>query len=112
MIIRAWFDEDDTLRCASQVCGEDCPRWNECGWYDASFTDAEQPPVPQHLVCAVALPESDPFRAALYLAYRALTEGMADVPTEGRDPRCARLRAEAKREIRRVLGMGEDSIAD
>ncbi len=42
---------------------------------------------------------------ALRLAYRALTEGM----TEGRDPRCAKLRAEAKREIRRVLGMGEEN---
>ena len=45
---------------------------------------------------------------ALLLAYRALTEGMADVPAEGRDPKCARLRAEAKREIRRVLGMGDE----
>jgi len=44
----------------------------------------------------------------LLLAYRALTEGLADVPAEGRDPKCARLRAEAKREIRRVLGMGEE----
>jgi len=45
---------------------------------------------------------------ALLLAYRALTEGMTDVPAERRDPRCARLRAKAKREIRRVLGMGDN----
>lgn len=44
----------------------------------------------------------------LQLAYRALTEGMADVPAEERNSECARLRVEAKREIRRVLGMGNE----
>ena len=42
-------------------------------------------------------------RAALELAHRALTEGLADVPPSVRDRRCAALRAEAKRVIRRVL---------
>lgn len=42
---------------------------------------------------------------ALQLAYRALTEGMADVPVDRRDKRCAALRVEAKRAIRRVLGI-------
>lgn len=91
MIVRAWIDGNGTLRCASQVCGEDCPRWSKCKWY--KFGTAGNL---VHLV------------HALVLAYRALTEGMADVPAEGRDPKCARLRAEAKREIRRVLGMGEN----
>lgn len=40
---------------------------------------------------------------ALALAYTALTDGMADVPANERDPKCARLRVEAKREIRRVM---------
>lgn len=39
----------------------------------------------------------------LRLAYRALTEGMADVPAEARDPQCARMRLEAKKAIRKVL---------
>jgi len=42
MIIRAWIDENGTLRCASQVCGEDCPRWDGCRYYDISLVDAEQ----------------------------------------------------------------------
>ena len=44
-------------------------------------------------------------RAALELAYQALTEGMADVPTGERWRKCAKMRTEAKRAIRQVLGM-------
>lgn len=40
---------------------------------------------------------------ALKIAYKALTEGMADVVWEKRNPKCSKLRAEAKRVIRKVL---------
>lgn len=92
MIVRAWIDDSGTLRCASQVCSSerDCPRWSGCKWYEVSFGDVGR--------------QID-LENALGFAYRALTEGLADVPAEGREPRCARLRAEAKREIRRVLGI-------
>jgi len=45
----------------------------------------------------------------LRVAYEALTNGMADVPADKRHPLCAELRAEAKRRIREVLGLGEAS---
>ena len=44
---------------------------------------------------------------ALQLALCVLTEGMADVPPGERYRKCAKLRAEAKRVIRQVLGMEE-----
>lgn len=44
-------------------------------------------------------------RAALELAHRALTDGMADVPAGERWRKCADMRTEAKRAIRQVLGM-------
>ena len=47
--------------------------------------------------------ELERLKTALELAYRALTEGMADVPTGERYRKCAILRAEAKRAIRQVL---------
>jgi len=40
---------------------------------------------------------------ALKLAYKALTEGMKDVPTEACDPQCAKIRVEAKKAIRKAL---------
>ncbi len=47
--------------------------------------------------------------AALRLALQALTDGMEDVPPGHRSPRCAKLRAEAKRAIRQLLGPKPDS---
>jgi hypothetical protein len=47
-------------------------------------------------------------RKTLEIAYRALTDGMADVPPGERDPRCAALRAEAKRAVRKVLELEID----
>ena len=44
---------------------------------------------------------------ALQLAYRVLTDGMADVPPGERYRKCAEMRVEAKRVIRQVLGMEE-----
>lgn len=43
----------------------------------------------------------------LQLAYQALTNGMVDVVSGERDPKCSRLRVEVKRNIRRVLGVEE-----
>ncbi len=123
MIVRAWIDDSDTLRCASQVCSseQDCPRWSGCKWYEARFNELGTPTTEQILLDGykVIAREAERVRevlheleAVLRLCYRALTEGMADVPAEGRDARCARLRAEAKREIRRVLGMVASNEAD
>jgi len=47
--------------------------------------------------------EQERVRAVLELAYRALTEGMEDVPVDGRWRKCAKLRVEATRAIRRML---------
>ena len=44
---------------------------------------------------------------ALQLAYRVLTDGMADVPPGERYRKCAEMRAEANRAIRQALGMEE-----
>lgn len=50
------------------------------------------------------MPELDPeVHEALLLALRALTDGMEDVPAGLRSSRCAKMRVEAKRAIRRVL---------
>jgi len=49
---------------------------------------------------------------ALIIAYRALTEGMTDLPAGSRDPRCSQLRAKAKREIIRVLKGRRGSFQD
>ena len=46
-------------------------------------------------------------RDALQLAYRVLTDGMADVPSGARYRKCAKLRAEAKRAMWMVLGEEE-----
>lgn len=100
MIVRAWI-EDGTLRCASQVCAEDCPRWDRCEYYETKFDGVAE----DTWALAQLLMRAGKIMWVLKLAYRALTEGMANVPAEERDPRCAKLRAEAKREIRRVLGM-------
>ena len=47
--------------------------------------------------------ELERLRTALMLAYLALTEGMADVPSGERYRKCASMRFEAKRAIRQVL---------
>ena len=49
--------------------------------------------------------EVEQLRAALQLAYRVLTDGMADVLAGERYRKCAEMRVEAKRVIRQVLGM-------
>ena len=57
--------------------------------------------------------ELERLKTALELAYRALTEGMADVPTGERYRKCASMRFEAKRAIRQVLpGMEAMQNAD
>ena len=48
--------------------------------------------------------ELERVRTVLMLAHLALTEGMADVPTGERWRKCAKMRTEAKRAIRQVLG--------
>ena len=47
--------------------------------------------------------ELERLKTALMLAYLALTEGMADVPSGERYWKCAAMRLEAKRAIRQVL---------
>ena len=47
--------------------------------------------------------EVERLRTALLLAYLALTDGMADVPSGERYWKCAAMRLEAKRAIRQVL---------
>ena len=49
---------------------------------------------------------------ALQLALCVLTEGMADVLVSERYRKCAEMRAEAKRAIRQVLGMEEETCQD
>lgn len=50
------------------------------------------------------MPELDPeIHEALLLALRALTDGMEDVPAGLLKPKCAQMRVQAKRAIRRVL---------
>ena len=49
---------------------------------------------------------------ALQLAYRALTDGMADVPPGERYRKCAEMRAEAKRVIRQALWMEAGQCLD
>ena len=57
--------------------------------------------------------EIERLRTVLMLAYLALTEGMADVPSGERYRKCASMRFEAKRAIRQVLpGMGAMQNAD
>ncbi len=50
-----------------------------------------------------ALRDNRRLREALQMAYRALTEGMEDVPHDARSQECAQLRVEAKRRARQVL---------
>ena len=57
--------------------------------------------------------ELERLKTALMLAYLALTEGMADVPSGERYRKCASMRFEAKRAIRQVLpGMEAMQNAD
>ena len=57
--------------------------------------------------------ELERLRTVLMLAYLALTEGMADVPSGERYRKCASMRFEAKRAIRQVLpGMEAMQNAD
>lgn len=28
--VKAWIDDNETIRCCSQVCTDDCPRFNLC----------------------------------------------------------------------------------
>jgi len=49
--------------------------------------------------------------SAAQLALQALTEGMADVPTE-RDKRCAALRVKAKRALKEALGLSPEEEND
>ncbi|MDH7596850.1 MAG: hypothetical protein QHG98_03780 [Methanothrix sp.] len=56
------------------------------------------------------MPELHPeIHEALLLALRALTDGMVDVPAALRNSRCAKMRVQAKRAIRRVLRIYSES---
>lgn len=94
---------------------EMCEKAKLVKWYGWTNITTFLPPALVAFVieCRDALPywlnQVRKLEQALHLAYRALTEGMDDVPAGERNPACAELRRQAKRAIREVMRWEEDA---
>ena len=87
---KAYTNEEKGLGTMSDRLTSDLSMFNKPHWQILAELEAQNA-------------EVERLRTVLMLAYLALTDGMADVPTGERHRKCASMRFEAKRAIRQVL---------